>query len=246
MIKLNHVSKSFNGITALKDVNLEIEKGRTYSLIGPSGCGKSTLIRIIIGLLKPDEGRIIINGIELNENNLQDIRQNIGYVIQQGGLFPHLTAKQNCSLVAEHLGWSEHHIEERLRFLTDLTKISYEDIEKYPHEFSGGQRQRIGLIRALMFNPEILLLDEPLGSIDPLVRYELQEDLKDIFESLEKTVLLVTHDLGEAGFFGDEIVLMNEAEIVQRGVINEIIKEPKDEFVARFVTAQRNHLEEMK
>lgn len=104
MIQLNHVSKSFNGITALKDVNLEIEKGRTYSLIGPSGCGKSTLIRIIIGLLKPDEGRIKINGIELNENNLQDIRQNIGYVIQQGGLFPHLTAKQNCSLVAEHLG----------------------------------------------------------------------------------------------------------------------------------------------
>ncbi len=244
MIQLTDIRKSYSGIEVLKNISLEIEKGKTFSLIGPSGCGKSTLIRIIIGLIQPDHGQININEANLTENNVQKIRQNIGYVIQQGGLFPHLSARKNCSLVAEHLGWSKHQIEKRLRFLCDLTKIDFNYIQKYPHEFSGGQRQRIGLIRALMLNPEILLLDEPLGSIDPLVRFELQEDLKNIFNSLKKTVLFVTHDLGEAGYLGDEIVLMNEGEIIQKGVISEIIKEPKDEFVSRFVTAQRNHLEE--
>ena len=208
MIQLTNISKSYSGKPAVSDISLGIDKGKTYALIGPSGCGKSTLIRIIIGLIKPDNGQIEVNGVELSNENVLEIRRTVGYVIQQGGLFPHLTAKENCSLVANHLKWTETHIEERLRFLCDLTKIDFEDIGKYPHQFSGGQRQRIGLIRALMLNPEILLLDEPLGSIDPLVRYELQQDLKEIFESLEKTVLLVTHDLGEAGYLGDEILCL--------------------------------------
>jgi osmoprotectant transport system ATP-binding protein len=245
MIQLLNISKSFSGKSAVFNLSLNIEKGKTFALIGPSGCGKSTLIRMIIGLIQPNQGTIRINGVEPSEENILEIRQNVGYVIQQGGLFPHLSAKQNCSLVANHLNWSSSQIEERLRFLCDLTKIEFSDLRKYPGEFSGGQRQRIGLIRALMLNPEILLLDEPLGSIDPLVRFELQEDLKGIFESLGKTVLLVTHDLGEAGYLGDEIVLMNKGEIIQKGSIKEITQNPADGFVKRFVSAQRNHLEEV-
>lgn len=246
MISIENISKSYSKKRVLDGISFSIERGETTSLIGPSGCGKSTLIRLVIGLIAPDEGKVLIHGEEMKESSAPELRLNMGYVIQKGGLFPHLTARENCTLVADYLDWDQERINERLGELCELTGISIAELSKYPIEFSGGQNQRIGLIRALMLDPEILLLDEPLGSIDPLVRYELQSDLKQIFENLEKTVLLVTHDLSEAGFLGDEIVLMNEGQIEQTGKLTDIIKNPKNEFVQRFVHAQRSHLDEVK
>ncbi len=243
MISLQHISKSYSGKRVLNEVSIEIEKGATLSLIGPSGCGKSTLIRIIMGLIEAEQGRIEISGNTLSADNTLSIRRKIGYVIQKGGLFPHLTGRENCKLAAEYLKWDQDKIEHRITELTSLTKIDSGMLDRFPKQLSGGQQQRISLIRALMLDPEILLLDEPLGSIDPLVRYELQNDLKEIFKNLNKTVLLVTHDLGEAAFLGDRIVLMNEGEIVQQGTIQNLSENPANEFVTRFIQAQRNPLE---
>lgn len=242
MISLQNISKSYSGKRVLNDVSLEIEKGATLALIGPSGCGKSTLIRIIMGLIEADQGRIEIFGNTLSVNNTVSIRRKIGYVIQKGGLFPHLTARENCKLAAGYLKWEPNKIDERIEELASLTKIDNGMLDRLPKQLSGGQQQRISLIRALMLDPDILLLDEPLGSIDPLVRYELQNDLKEIFGNLNKTVLLVTHDLGEAAYLGDQIVLMNRGEIVQQGTIRELNENPANEFVSRFIQAQRSPL----
>ena len=245
MIELKSISKSYGKESVLTDFNYIFEKGITTAIIGPSGCGKSTLLRIIMGLIQKDDGKVLIDNEEVTKENILQIRQSIGYVIQKGGLFPHLSAYDNCALVAKHLGWKRFRINERLEELCALTKIKFENLSKKPGSFSGGQQQRIALIRALMLDPEILLLDEPLGSIDPLVRFELQTDLKKIFEDLNKTVLLVTHDLGEAGFLGDQVILLNNGEVAQSGGVKEILKNPKNEFVERFIKAQRNHLEEV-
>ena len=163
----------------------------------------------------------------------------MGYVIQDGGLFPHLTAEKNVSLLADYIGWTKDKIDERIKELSVLTKFPVNGLERYPAELSGGQKQRVSLMRALMLDPKILLLDEPLGALDPLIRYELQDDLKKIFQKLKKTVILVTHDLTEAGFFGDKIVLMMDGKIIQTGTIEELIKKPANDFVTKFITAQR-------
>ena len=246
MISLNNITKSYGSIKAVDNLSLKIQKGETISLIGPSGCGKSTLVRIVMGLIKPDKGKIKIGDEVIREDNILSIRRKIGYVIQKGGLFPHLTARENCELTARFLNWNKDQINERFEELASLTKINTSILSRYPSELSGGQQQRISLIRALMLNPNILLLDEPLGSIDPLVRYELQTDLKAIFKQLNKTVLLVTHDLGEAAFLSGHLVLMNNGAIEQEGSLDSLIKTPNSDFVTRFVTAQRNHLDEVK
>ncbi len=245
MISLQNITKIYNGKTVLHGVSLEVPKAKTVSLIGPSGCGKSTLLRIAMGLIKQDGGTISIDGTEMRKENMLQIRQKMGYVIQKGGLFPHLSARQNCTLVTNYLNWDAKRIEERIEELASLAKIEVKQLDRKPNELSGGQQQRISLIRALMLDPEIIVLDEPLGSIDPLVRYELQTDLKAIFSKLNKTVLLVTHDLGEAAFLGDEIILMKDGSIEQKGSIKQILKEPANEFVERFVNAQRSPLAEL-
>ena len=157
-------------------------------------------------------------------------------------MFPHLTTKENVSLMAGYTGWDEKKTNDRMNELIRLTKFREDLLDRYPSELSGGQRQRVSLMRALMLEPEFLLLDEPLGSLDPLIRYDLQEDLKDIFERLGKTVILVTHDLHEAVFFADEIILMREGTIVQKGDINEFLKSPSDPFVTKFINAQRSEI----
>ncbi|MFY0683002.1 MAG: ATP-binding cassette domain-containing protein [Balneola sp.] len=244
MISIQGVKKSYSSKEVLKGIDLKIPKGKAFALIGPSGCGKSTLLRIIMGLIDQEEGSVSIDGELLTEENILPLRRKMGYVIQNGGLFPHLTAWENAALAAKYLGWTNDKIESRLAELSDLVRIDKKMLDRKPGDISGGQAQRISLIRALMLDPDILLFDEPLGSIDPLVRHELQSDLKDIFRSLNKTVLLVTHDLGEAAFLGDEIVLMREGEIVQRGGIHQITENPASEFVERFIKAQRSPLEE--
>ncbi|MEP1151211.1 MAG: ATP-binding cassette domain-containing protein [Balneola sp.] len=244
MISIQGVKKSYSSKEVLKGIDLKIPKGKAFALIGPSGCGKSTLLRIIMGLIDQEEGSVSIDGELLTEENILPLRRKMGYVIQNGGLFPHLTAWENAALAAKYLGWTNDKIESRLAELSDLVRIDKKMLDRKPGDISGGQAQRISLIRALMLDPDILLFDEPLGSIDPLVRHELQSDLKDIFRSLNKTVLLVTHDLGEAAFLGNEIVLMKEGEIVQQGGIHQITKNPASEFVERFIKAQRSPLEE--
>ena len=238
-ILLKDISKSYNSTLALNKISLLIEDGKTTVLIGQSGCGKSTLIRIITGLIKYDTGEVLIDDEKLGDSNLISIRRKMGYVIQDGGLFPHLTAKGNVTLLAKHIGWDEHKIESRIDELLTLTKFPSSGLNRFPAELSGGQQQRVSLMRALMLDPKILLLDEPLGALDPLIRFNLQNDLKEIFEKLHKTVLMVTHDINEAGFFGDEIVLMKQGEIIQKGSIEELVKNPSDKFVSEFINAQR-------
>ena len=246
MIYVSDITKAYGVTKALRDFTLDIPKGKTVSLIGPSGCGKSTLLRIIMGLIEQDSGTVSIAGEVLTRENVLELRRKMGYVIQKGGLFPHLTNRENCTLVTDFLKWEFSKVSERIEELAFLTKIDVSMLDRYPGELSGGQQQRISLMRALMLDPEIILLDEPLGSIDPLVRYELQKDLKAIFEELHKTVLLVTHDLGEAAFLGDEIVIMREGAIEQKGTIRDILKNPENEFVEQFISAQRSPLEEVK
>ena len=243
-ILLEDIRKNFDSECVIRNITLQIEEGKTTVLIGPSGCGKSTLIRIITGLIKAEEGKVLIDNSELSESNYLGVRRKIGYVIQKGGLFPHLTAFQNVSIVANYIGWERDKIKKRVEELSALTKFPFDGLRRFPAELSGGQKQRVGLMRALMLNPEFLLLDEPLAALDPLIRYDLQGDLKEIFHSLKKTVLLVTHDLNEAVFFGDTIVLMREGEIIQKGKINDFTNSPSDEFVTKFIKAQRSWIEE--
>jgi osmoprotectant transport system ATP-binding protein len=243
MIELKSVSKSYGGQTILAPMDLAIAPGRTTVLIGPSGCGKSTLLRLMIGLVRPDSGSVSIEGQVLSADNVLMVRRGLGYVIQDGGLFPHLTARANVSLMARYLGWDRARIDKRLTELTELTRFPSEGLDRFPGQLSGGQRQRVSLMRALILEPKVILLDEPLGALDPMVRAELQADLRGIFRSLEKTVVMVTHDLAEAGWFGHEILLMRDGRIIQRGTLAAFINAPADPFVTRFVGAQRQLLE---
>jgi osmoprotectant transport system ATP-binding protein len=239
MLELRDVCKRFGGVTVLEPLSLTIEPGRTTVLIGPSGCGKSTLLRLMIGLLDPDSGAVLFDGIPFTADNALLLRRKMGYVIQEGGLFPHLTARGNAALMARYLGWPEPRVREKINELAELTRFPDDGLDRYPVQLSGGQRQRVGIIRALMLDPEVLLLDEPMGALDPLVRYDLQQDLRNIFQRLKKTVVLVTHDMSEASFFGDLVLLMNEGRIIQRGKIEDMMKAPADPFVTRFLNAQR-------
>ena len=239
LVQLVDVSKRYAGAPALQSTNLSIERGKTTVLIGPSGCGKSTLLRLIIRLIEPDSGTISFDGTPVTRDNIDMLRRRIGYVIQEGGLFPHLTARANILLLPRHLGKTDEELRPRLSELCTLTRFPENLLPRYPVELSGGQRQRVSLMRALMLSPELLLLDEPLGALDPLVRAGLQKDLKEIFARLQQTALLVTHDLAEAAYLGDEIVLMNEGRIIQRGSIVDFRERPANEFVSEFINAQR-------
>ena len=240
LVQLQGVSKNYGASVALHPTDLDFPRGKTTVLIGPSGCGKSTLLRLIIRLLEPEAGTIQFDGTPITRANISDLRRRIGYVIQDGGLFPHLTARRNISLMASHLNWPSAKMQERIAELSKLTRFPETALDRYPLELSGGQRQRISLMRALMLSPELLLLDEPLGALDPLVRAALQKDLKEIFARLQQTAILVTHDLAEAAYLGDEIVLMNEGRIVQRGTVRELREQPASSFVNDFITAQRS------
>jgi osmoprotectant transport system ATP-binding protein len=251
VIKLTNIAKSYQERVILAPLSLEIPSQQSLALIGPSGCGKSTLLRIILGLIEPNSGTIEIEGQQLTKDNCRLMRQKIGYVIQDGGLFPHLTASQNVTLMARQLtptkdrppigswDWSPEKINFRLLELAKLVHLPETLLNRYPAEMSGGQRQRVGIMRALMLDPSILILDEPMGALDPLVRHQLQKDLKDIFQQLRKTVLLVTHDMGEAAFLADQIALLKDGYVVQKGTFQELVDQPADPFVTEFFQAQR-------
>lgn len=239
MFTLENVSKSFGPVQVLKPTSVQFRQGESTVLIGPSGCGKSTLLRMLIGLLSPDTGRIQFEGETVAPANILQLRRRMGYVIQDGGLFPHLTARGNVGLLAQHLGWDKSKVAARVDELADLTRLPRHALERYPAQMSGGQRQRVGIMRALMMDPAVVLLDEPMGALDPLVRYDLQEDLRTIFRTLSKTTIMVTHDMGEAAFFGDRVMMLSEGEIVQEGKLEELIRQPSNAYVSRFINAQR-------
>ncbi len=239
MLELINVAKSFGGTQVLKPTTLRLEQGRTTVLIGPSGCGKSTLLRIMIGLIEADQGQVLFDGEPITSQNVMLVRRKIGYVIQDGGLFPHLSARDNVGLLPKYLGWDRQRVATRVEELADLTRLPREALGRFPAQLSGGQRQRLGIMRALMLDPGVILLDEPMGALDPLVRFDLQEDLRKIFQSLNKTVVMVTHDMGEAGFFGDRVILLGHGRIVQEGTLDDLLRAPADDFVERFINAQR-------
>ncbi len=242
MITLKNIHKEYNGVKALNGITLNCKDANTTLVIGPSGCGKSTLLRIITGLIKPDAGQVKIYNQLLTDKILFDIRRKMGYVIQDGGLFPHLTALENITLMANYLKWDDVKINERVKYLSELTHYPEQFLGKYPIELSGGQAQRVSIMRALMLDPDILLLDEPLGSLDPLIRFELQKDLKNIFSELKKNVVLVTHDLNEAVYFADKIVLIKDGQIEQEDEPGKLFANPKTSFVEKFINAQISHI----
>ena len=239
MLVLTNVSKRFGSTVALEPTSLSIATGRTTALIGPSGCGKTTLLRLMLGLSWPDDGEVRFDGQRLTPNNLIAVRRRLGYVILEGGLFRHITARQNVTLLADYLKWPTERTGERVEELARLVHLDTDVLSRYPTQLSGGQRQRVALMRALMPDPEVLLLDEPLAALDPMIRYDLQEELRVIFDALGKTVVLVTHDIAEAVFFAHEIVLMRQGNIVQKGAPRDLIERPANAFVEQFLRAQR-------
>jgi len=234
-----HASRHHGNVVALDDVSLDFASGTTTALIGSSGSGKSTLLRLLLGLEWPDRGHVSIDGQVLEPAHVMPLRRRVGYVIQEGGLFPHLTVLGNLALLPRHLGWSDERIARRARELAALTHLPYSVLERYPAELSGGQRQRVALMRGLMADPDALLLDEPLGALDPIVRHELQNELKRIFDALGKTVIVVTHDLAEAAWFAERLVLLRHGTVIQDGRFEDLRDHPADAYVSRFVEAQR-------
>jgi osmoprotectant transport system ATP-binding protein len=237
VIELEGITKRYGRKQVLAPTTLTIRPRRCLVLVGPSGCGKSTLLRLILGLLTPDAGRVIVGGVVVTAATALAVRRKAGYVIQEGGLFPHLSATDNVALLARHLGWDAQRIANRLDELAVLVELDAALLRRYPAELSGGQKQRVGIMRALMLDPEVILLDEPMGALDPVVRARLQKDLKRIFSELGKTVVLVTHSLDEAAYFGDDIALMREGRILQRGTMRQLTESPADPFVREFVEA---------
>ena len=239
MIELRGVSKTYGSVTALHPTDLVFAKSRTTALIGQSGCGKSTLLRLITRLVEPTTGTILFEGNAVTAENVLEVRRRTGYVIQDGGLFPHLTARDNVLLLAKHLNQDDN-AAKRLDELCVLTRLPSDSLDRFPLELSGGQRQRVSLMRALMLEPDVLLLDEPLGALDPLIRAGLQNDLKSIFAQLKQTVILVTHDMAEAGWLADHLVLLDHGRIIQQGTLADLRDSPAAPFVSEFLTAQRS------
>ena len=235
MITLRHVTKTFGARVAVRDVSLTVDPGSTHVLLGASGSGPSTILRLILGLLLPDAGDIVIDG---RVNGAVGRARQLGYVVQEGALYPHLTAARNVVLPARAEGWSADRQAARLTALTELVGLEPAQLDLYPHELSGGQRQRVGLMRALMLDPPVLLLDEPIAALDPIARAELQAHLARVFRELGKTVVLVTHDLREAFVLGSRITLLDRGRIVQQGDFADLALRPAEPVVSEFLRAQ--------
>ncbi|WP_273796494.1 choline ABC transporter ATP-binding protein OpuBA [Bacillus sp. AGSP2] len=240
MLTLENVSKTYKGgKKAVNNVNLKIAKGEFICFIGPSGCGKTTTMKMINRLIEPSAGKIFIDGENIMDQDPVELRRKIGYVIQQIGLFPHMTIQQNISLVPKLLKWPEQKRKERARELLKLVDMGPEYVDRYPHELSGGQQQRIGVLRALAAEPPLILMDEPFGALDPITRDSLQEEFKKLQKTLHKTIVFVTHDMDEAIKLADRIVILKAGEIVQVGTPDDILRNPADEFVEEFIGKER-------
>ncbi|MBJ8006667.1 MULTISPECIES: ABC transporter ATP-binding protein [Bacillus cereus group] len=237
MIQFNHVSKAYeDGTKVVDSLHLEIKKGEFFVLIGPSGCGKTTTMKMINRLIETTEGSILIDGKDIQEYNINELRWNIGYVLQQIALFPHMTIAENIAVVPEMRKWSKEKIKTRVDELLHMVGLEpdvYRD--RMPDELSGGQKQRVGVVRALAANPKIVLMDEPFSALDPLSREQLQQDIVQLQKKIQKTIVFVTHDMQEALSLGDRICVMKEGKVVQLDTPEGIIHNPKNEFVEEFI-----------
>ncbi|MBT2775125.1 ABC transporter ATP-binding protein [Halomonas sp. ISL-60] len=232
MIELSHVSKRFGDETAVDDISLRVPKGKFCALVGTSGCGKSTTLRMINRLIEHSEGDIILDGQAIDAYDPVKLRRRIGYVIQHTGLFPHWNVARNIGLVPRLLKWSAADVQSRVAELMHLLGLPVDELaHKYPHQLSGGQAQRVGVARALAADPDILLMDEPFGALDPITREKLQDELAKIQARLHKTVVFVTHDMDEALKLADHLVVMREGRIVQQGSPLALLQNPADPFV---------------
>jgi len=244
MVRLDGVSvrlgRVSNATQVLDRLDLAIPRGATVALVGPSGCGKSTVLRAILGLITPDAGSITVDDVEVAEATRGEIRRRTGFVIQDGGLFPHLTGRDNAILPMVRDRWTAARIDARLRELAELVELDADMLDRFPAELSGGQRQRLALMRALALEPDLLLMDEPLGALDPRIRWRLQQLLRSLFERLGTTVVLVTHDLAEADWFTDDIALLHDGRVRRRGPLVEIAADRDDDFVAAFVESHEH------
>lgn len=240
MIQLQHIVKQYGSTVALNQINLDIEAGQFVTLIGPSGCGKSTLLRIINRLIEPTTGELLINGTNALALDPVKLRRSIGYVIQNAGLFPHLTVEKNVEAVMVLLGWDKSIRQKRVSELLEMVGLAPKQYaHRYPNELSGGQQQRVGIARALAADPEVLLMDEPFSAVDPITREQLQRELLRIQSEVSKTIVFVTHDIHEAMLLGDKVALMREGQIVQYDAPQHILHHPADDFVAQFLGQER-------
>ncbi|KMM36211.1 ABC transporter ATP-binding protein [Guptibacillus hwajinpoensis] len=241
MITFEHISKKFpDGTEALKDINLHIEKGELLTLIGPSGCGKTTTMKMINRLIEPSGGQIHIDGKPISEQNPVELRRNIGYVIQQIGLLPHMTIAENIALIPNLKKWDKNKTEKRIDELLNLVGLEPSTFRsRYPLELSGGQQQRVGVIRALAAEPPIILMDEPFSALDPISREQLQDELVKLQKEIQKTIVFVTHDMDEAMKIADRIAIMKDGEILQLDTPDRLLRHPKNEFVRNFIGDER-------
>ena len=240
MIEFQHVSKSFKENTVLRDLNFEIPEGKLTVLIGPSGCGKTTTLKMINRLIRPTEGKILIDGNDIETVDKVELRRSMGYVIQQGGLFPHMTVRQNIEIIEKLEDIPEEERAARTSELMDMVGLhDTEFLDRYPRELSGGQQQRIGVARAFATNPDIILFDEPFSALDPITRGSLQDQLLEIQEKEAKTMVFVTHDMDEAIKIADEICIMHDGRIVQFDTPEQILRHPSDDFVVDFIGPNR-------
>ena len=240
MIEFKHVNKTINGKSILKDINITIQKGELVVFIGPSGCGKTTTIKMINKLLTPSSGEILINGDKIQDKNTIKLRRNMGYVIQQAGLLPHLTIGDNIGLIPSMEKMQKDKIKYKEIELLNLVGLDPKDfIDKYPNELSGGQQQRVGVARALVMDPEVILMDEPFSALDPITKNQLQDEIFNIQQNFKKTIIFVTHDMDEALKLGDKICIMNAGSVIQFDTPQEILKNPINDFVLNFVGKHR-------
>jgi osmoprotectant transport system ATP-binding protein len=241
VIEFENVTKTYpDGTTAIENVSFSVEAGTTTVLVGPSGCGKTTTMKLVNRLEDPTDGTISVDGTDNRELDEIDLRRNTGYVIQEIGLFDHRTVGENIATVPKLVGWDDERIDERVRELLDLMDLSRGFRDQYPSELSGGQRQRVGVARALAADPDVLLMDEPFGALDPITRDRLQNEFLDIQERINTTILFVTHDIDEALKMGDRIAIFDVGEVVQYDTPQAILDDPKNEFVADFIGEDRS------
>jgi len=248
MIELRHIQKTFDGGAsfAVFDTCLTIARGELLALIGESGSGKTTTLKMINRLEEPTAGQVLVAGRDVLEQNLQELRRNIGYVFQGAGLFPHHNVARNIAAVPELLGWSKEVIEARSREVCALVGLPYDDYAlRIPSELSGGQQQRIGVARALAARPDVLLMDEPFGALDPITRAGLQEEFRRIQQELQLTVVLVTHDITEAMLMADRIAVMQGGELIQVGTASELLNHPAHDYVTQLMEMPRRRAERL-
>ncbi len=242
MIHLDNITKTFPGMErpAVENLTLEIPRGEIVMLVGPSGCGKTTTLKMINRLIEPTDGRLIVDGVDVTHTEAHELRRSIGYVIQQVGLFPHRTIAENIGTVPRLLDWDKSRIDARVAELLDLVELEPDMLDRYPTELSGGQRQRVGVARALAADPPVLLMDEPFGAVDPIVRGRLQSELMALQAKVEKTIVFVTHDIDEAIRLGDRLVILNVGGVLeQEGRPADILRDPANPFVEEFLGGER-------